>query len=43
MRALLAPFDYDDVFGFSWGRNILGNGRAVVEASFERFLQQVAA
>jgi glyoxylase-like metal-dependent hydrolase (beta-lactamase superfamily II) len=43
MRDLLAPFDYDDVYGFSWGRNILGNGKAVVEASFDRFLQQVAA
>lgn len=43
MRDLLAPFDYDDVYGFSWGRNILGNGKAVVEDSFDRFLQQVAA
>jgi glyoxylase-like metal-dependent hydrolase (beta-lactamase superfamily II) len=42
MRALLAPFDYDDVLGFSWGRNIIGYGRAVVEASFDRFLQQMA-
>ena len=43
MRALLAPYAYDDVYGFSWGRNILGNGRAAVEASFDRFLEQVAA
>ena len=43
MRDLLAPLDYIDVYGFSRGRNILGNGRAVVEASFDRFLQQVAA
>lgn len=43
MRALLAPFDYDDVYGFSWGRNIIGNGKAAVEASFDRFLLQVAA
>ena len=43
MRALLAPYAYDDVYGFSWGRNILGNGHAVVEASFDRFLEQVAA
>jgi glyoxylase-like metal-dependent hydrolase (beta-lactamase superfamily II) len=43
MRALLAPYDYDDVYGFSRGRNILGNGREAVEASFDRFLQQVAA
>jgi hypothetical protein len=43
MRSLLAPFDYSDVYGFSRGRNILGNGREVVEASFDRFFQVVAA
>ena len=40
MRALLAPYDYDDVYGFSWGRNIIGNGRAAVEASFDRYFQR---
>ncbi|NUS60541.1 MAG: MBL fold metallo-hydrolase [Lysobacter sp.] len=43
MRALLAPFEYDDVFGFSWGRNILGDGRERVEASFDNYLRRVAA
>jgi len=43
MRALLAPYDYDDVYGFSWGRNILGGGKRAVEASFDKFLAQVAA
>src|SRR5690606_8010013 len=43
MRALLAPYDYDDVYGFSWGRNIIGNDKAAVEASFDRVLLQLAA
>jgi len=43
MQQVLAPFDYDDVYGFSWGRNILGNGRAVVDRSFERYFQVLAA
>ena len=43
MRALLSRFDYADVHGFSRGRNIIGNGRAVIDASFDRFLRQVAA
>ena len=43
MRDVLAPFDFDDVYGYSWGRNILGDGRAVVDASFERYLRAVAA
>jgi hypothetical protein len=38
MRARLAPFDYEDVYGYSWGRNIIGGGRAAVDASFERYL-----
>lgn len=43
MRALLSGFDYEDVYGFSRGRNIIGGGRAAVEASFERFLGRLAA
>jgi hypothetical protein len=37
MQSRLAPFDYDDVYGYSWGRNIIGDGRAAVNASFDRF------
>jgi glyoxylase-like metal-dependent hydrolase (beta-lactamase superfamily II) len=43
MRELLAPFDYDDAFGFSWGRNIIGGARAAVNASFDRYLAAVEA
>lgn len=39
MRERLAPFDYDDAYGFSWGRNILGGARAALEASFDRYLR----
>lgn len=42
MRQRLASLDYDDVYGFSWGRNILGNARSAVEASFDRYLAAVA-
>jgi hypothetical protein len=43
MRDLLAGLPIDDVFGFSWGRNILGGARAAVDASFDRYLRAVAA
>ncbi len=43
MRARLTDYDYDDVYGYSWGRNIIGGGRAAVEASFDRHLRMVAA
>jgi glyoxylase-like metal-dependent hydrolase (beta-lactamase superfamily II) len=43
MRERLAGYDYDDVYGYTWGRNIIGNGRAAVEASFERHLQMVTS
>lgn len=39
MRERLAPFEFEQVFGFSWGRNILRGGRVAVDASFERHLQ----
>lgn len=41
MRERLAGYEYDDVYGFTWGRNIIGNGRAAVDASFDRHLRMV--
>ncbi|AVP99724.1 MBL fold metallo-hydrolase [Ahniella affigens] len=38
IQQLLAPYDIEDVFGFSWGRNILGHGRGAVDASLHRHL-----
>jgi hypothetical protein len=43
MRERLRGFGFDDVYGFSRGRNIIGGGRAAVDASFERHLAAVAA
>lgn len=43
MQERLAAYDFEDVYGYTWGRNILGGGRAAVDASFERFLQRLAA
>jgi glyoxylase-like metal-dependent hydrolase (beta-lactamase superfamily II) len=37
MQRRLAPFEYEDVYGYSWGRNIIGGGRRAVDASFERY------
>lgn len=41
MRDRLAGYDFADVFGFTWGLNIIGGGRAAVDASFDRFLAAV--
>jgi hypothetical protein len=43
MQARLAGWDYEDIYGFTWGRNIIGGGRAAVDASFERYLSAIAA
>ena len=43
MRTLLAGHDFDDVFGYTWGRNIIGGAKAAVGASFDRYLAAVAA
>lgn len=43
MRERLAGYDFEDVYGYTWNRNILGNGRAAVDASFARHLAAVEA
>jgi glyoxylase-like metal-dependent hydrolase (beta-lactamase superfamily II) len=43
MRERLERFGYDDVYGYSWGRNIIGGGRDAVNASFDRFFSAVRA
>jgi len=43
MQARLEGYKFDDVYGFTWGRNIIGGGRAAVDASFDRFLSAMAA
>jgi len=42
MRTLLAGCDFEDVYGYSRGRNIIGGARAAVDASFDRYLEAVA-
>lgn len=41
IRERLIGYDFADVFGFTWGLNIIGGGRAAVDASFDRFLAAV--
>ncbi len=43
MRERLAPYAFERVYGYSWGRNIRHGGRAAVDRSFDRFLAAVAA
>lgn len=41
MRDRLAKYDFEDVFGYTWGRNIIGGGREAVDVSFARHLAAV--
>jgi len=43
MRERLKGYAFEDVYGFTWGRNIIGGGRQAVDQSFDRFLKAVAA
>lgn len=43
MRARLAPYVFEDVYGFTWNRNIMGGGRAAVDRSFTRYLHAIGA
>lgn len=42
MRSRLAGYGFEDVFGYTWGRNIIGGGREAVDASFDRWLAAVS-
>ena len=41
MRDRLADFAFSDVYGYTWGRDILGDGRGSVDRSFARYLAAV--
>lgn len=42
MRERLSKYEYEDVYGYTWGRNIIGGGREAVEASYDRYLAAVS-
>ena len=39
IRRKLEGRAFDDVFGYTWRRNIIGGGRAAVDRSFDRYLR----
>jgi glyoxylase-like metal-dependent hydrolase (beta-lactamase superfamily II) len=38
----LAPLAFDDVFGFTWGRQIIGEAKCAVDTSIDRYLAAIA-
>ena len=42
VRRRLDGVEFDDVYGFTWGLNIIGDADAAVAASFERYLGAIA-
>jgi glyoxylase-like metal-dependent hydrolase (beta-lactamase superfamily II) len=42
IRDRLAPLVYDDVFGFTWGRQIIGEAKRAVDTSFDRYLAAIS-
>lgn len=42
MRERIARYDFDDVYGYTWGRDIIGGGREAVDVSFERYLNALS-
>ena len=43
LQAAVADCAFEDVFGYTWGRNIIGGGRAAVDRSFDRYLAAIGA
>ena len=41
MRERIKDLSFDNVFGYTWYRNIIGGGRKAVDESFDRYLKQV--
>ena len=41
IRRRLQGLEIDDVYGYTWGLNIVGGGRAAVDESFERYSRAV--
>jgi len=41
MRTRLQKYEFEDVFGYTWGRNIIGGGRHAVDESYDRYLDAV--
>jgi hypothetical protein len=42
LQASVADLKFDDVFGYSRERQIIGNGKAAIEASFARYLAAIS-
>lgn len=43
IRRRLADLDFDDVYGFTWGLNIIGGARTAVDESFDRYLAAIGS
>jgi hypothetical protein len=43
MRSLLARYEFEDVYGYTWGRNLISGGREAVDASCMRYLSAVSS
>jgi glyoxylase-like metal-dependent hydrolase (beta-lactamase superfamily II) len=43
MRDRLKGYAFEDVYGFTWNRNIKGDARAAVDRSFTRYLEAIGA
>ena len=43
LRRRLAPLEFDDLHGFTWGLNIRGGARAAVGESLDRYLEAIRA
>jgi glyoxylase-like metal-dependent hydrolase (beta-lactamase superfamily II) len=42
LRDVVAPLAFEDLFGFSQGRQIIGTAKAATDASFQRYLRAIA-
>lgn len=43
IRRRLDPYGFENAYGYTWGRNIIGNAREAIEQSFSRYLRAITS
>jgi hypothetical protein len=42
-RDRLSSLDFDDIYGFTWGLNVIGGARDALDRSFDRYFRAIGA
>jgi hypothetical protein len=43
IRRCLDPYRFENAYGYTWGRNIIGNAGEAIDRSFSRYLRAITS